>query len=62
MRVEVTNHIDGVAFEECYKHRISTRISGVRVPFIDLMRLRQNKLAAGRPKELDDLAQLPEAP
>lgn len=62
MRVEVSNYIDGVTFEECYRHRISSRVSGVRVPFIDLARLRKNKEAAGRPKDLDDLQQLPETP
>jgi predicted nucleotidyltransferase len=62
MRVEVSNYIDGVTFAECYEHRITSRVSGVRVPFIDLARLRKNKLAAGRPKDLDDLQQLPETP
>ena len=55
MRVEVTNHIDGVTFVECYEHRILARITGIRVPFIDLEHLRKNKLAAGRPKDLEDL-------
>jgi predicted nucleotidyltransferase len=58
MRVEVTNHIDGVTFAECHENRIVARIGGVRVPFIDLDRLQKNKLAAGRPKDLDDLRQL----
>lgn len=58
MRVEVTNYIDGVTFPECHENRIIARIGGVRVPFIDLDRLKKNKLAAGRPKDLDDLRQL----
>jgi predicted nucleotidyltransferase len=62
MRVEVSNHIDGVTFQECHTHRVTARIAGLRVPFIDLDRLRQNKAASGRPKDLDDLRQLPEPP
>jgi predicted nucleotidyltransferase len=55
MRVEVSNHIDGVTFEECHEHRIQARVAGIRVPFIDLERLRKNKVAAARPKDLEDL-------
>lgn len=61
MRVEISNHIDGVTFEECYFHRISARISGLKVPFIDLARLRKNKAASARPKDLEDLRQLPQS-
>lgn len=61
MRVEVSNYIDGVTFEECHTHRIRARIAGLSLPFIDLERLRKNKLAAGRPKDLEDLRQLPQA-
>ncbi|MCX6851794.1 MAG: nucleotidyltransferase [Verrucomicrobia bacterium] len=58
MRVEVTNYIDGVTFADCHVHRVTARVAGIRVPFIDLEHLRKNKLAAGRPKDLDDLRQL----
>lgn len=58
MRVEVTNFIDGVNFEECHESRILARIGGIRVPFIDLQSLRKNKVAAGRPKDLEDLRHL----
>lgn len=58
MRVEVTNHIDGVTFAECHEHRIVARMSGIQMPFIDLERLRKNKTAAARPKDLEDLRQL----
>ncbi len=54
-RLEVINKIDGVSFDACWK----TRIAGLRVNFIDLVHLRQNKLASGRPKDLEDLRQLP---
>ena len=58
MRVEVSNHIDGVAFAECHGSRIQTKVAGIRVPFIDLEHLRKNKRSAGRPKDLEDLRQL----
>ncbi|MCF7788270.1 MAG: nucleotidyltransferase [Prosthecobacter sp.] len=58
MRVEVTNHIDGVTFAACHEHRVTARVAGIRVPFIDLEHLRKNKLAAARPKDLEDLRQL----
>jgi hypothetical protein len=58
MRFEVSNHIDGVTFEECHENRIQARVTGIRLPFIDLERLRKNKQSAGRPKNLEDLRQL----
>ena len=58
LRVEITNHIDGVTFEECHACRVTTRLGGIRVPFIDLEHLRKNKTAAGRPKDLEDIRQL----
>lgn len=58
-RLEVMNQIDGVAFAECWQTRRQARIAGLRVNFIDLAHLRQNKRASGRPKDLEDLRQLP---
>ncbi len=58
-RLEVINKIDGVSFDACWKTRKQARIAGLRVNFIDLVHLRQNKLASGRPKDLEDLRQLP---
>jgi len=58
MRVEVTNAIDGVCFEDCFNNRVKCRVGGIQVPFIDLDRLCVNKRASGRPKDLEDLRQL----
>jgi hypothetical protein len=60
MRLEVINDIDGVTFAECYKHRVVARTKNLRINFIDLARLRRNKQASGRPKDLEDLRRLPE--
>jgi hypothetical protein len=40
-------------------NRINATIDGVSVNLIDLPRLKLNKRAAGRPKDLDDLENLP---
>ena len=40
------------------RNRVKSRVGGIQVPFIDLERLRQNKSAAGRPKDLEDLRRL----
>lgn len=59
MRIEVLTDIDGVAFSDCYAERLTDDWDGVEVNLISLDRLRQNKRAAGRFKDLDDLENLP---
>lgn len=60
MQIDVMNAVDGIEFDASYPNRIEAMVDGVRVPFIGLPELRINKRAAGRPKDLDDLAHLPE--
>jgi hypothetical protein len=59
LRIEVFSSIPGVDFDTCYARRVETIMAGVRVPVIDLGDLKQNKLASGRPKDLNDLQNLP---
>jgi hypothetical protein len=59
IRIEVMNEIDGVTFEECRPAAILAFIDGIQVPIISLGDLKRNKLASGRPKDIDDLQQLP---
>jgi hypothetical protein len=59
MRLEVLTSIPGVDFEECYRERMVVQVDGTDVPVISLTRLRQNKRAAGRAKDLSDLENLP---
>jgi len=59
LRIEVFSSIPGVDFETCYARRIETIMGGVLVPVIDLADLKQNKLASGRPKDMNDLQNLP---
>jgi hypothetical protein len=62
IRVEIHSEIAGVDFQACVLNAENCQIQGVVVPFISLRDLRQNKLAAGRTKDLADLEALPEAP
>jgi predicted nucleotidyltransferase len=58
-QLEITNFIDGVNFEECFDDRIRKMIDGLEINVISLEKLRKNKQASGRPKDLDDLKNLP---
>jgi hypothetical protein len=62
MRLEVLNRISGVTFEEAYATREVKELNGLSIPVISLKMLRQNKAASGRPKDLGDLSELPDAP
>lgn len=59
MRIEVTTGIFGVNFDECYAERVVDILDGVQVNIISLHRLKQNKRASGRHKDLNDLENLP---
>lgn len=59
VRIEVMNDIDGVTFEQCRPGRIETEFDGIPVHVIGLSDLKLNKRASGRPRDLDDLEQLP---
>jgi predicted nucleotidyltransferase len=58
MRIEVSTGISGVEFSKCYADRIIDFLDGVEVSIINLENLKQNKKAAGRLKDLDDLENL----
>ncbi len=60
-KLEITNFIDGVSFEECYAKRMRASIDGLEINLISLADLRLNKRASGRNKDLADLENLPEA-
>lgn len=59
VRIEVMNEIEGVTFDECRADRVKTEFDGIPVNIIGLAGLRRNKTASARPKDLDDLQQLP---
>ena len=58
-RLEVTTHIDGVKFDECFAERNVIDLDGVKVNLISLKHLKINKRASGRNKDLADLENLP---
>ena len=57
-RIDVLTGISGVDFEAAWERRISFTFSGVAVPVLGRDDLVANKRAAGRPKDLADLAVL----
>lgn len=59
LQIDVMNAVDGIEFDASYPNRVEALVDGVRVPFIGLSELRINKRAAGRPKDLEDLRNLP---
>jgi len=60
MRLEILTSVSGVEFDVCYAEREMVRIDELLVPVISLARLRENKAAAARAKDLADLESLPE--
>ena len=59
MRLELLTSISGVEFDVCFAERVVDEIDGVMVNLISLAHLKQNKLASGRYKDLNDLEHLP---
>lgn len=64
-RIDLLSSIGGAAFSEAWSRReedvIETPRGRVPIFLLGLEDLRRSKQAAGRPKDLDDLAHLPEA-
>ena len=60
IRIKVLTSISGVQFESCYAEKEMVQIEEILVPVISLARLRQNKAASGRAKDLADLENLPD--
>ena len=59
MRLELFTRIPGIEFSGCYERRDQVKVGRMMVPFISLEDLKINKLASGRPKDLQDLEELP---
>jgi len=60
VRIEILTSISGVEFESCYAEKEMIQIDEMVVPVISLARLRENKAASGRTRDLADLESLPE--
>lgn len=57
-RVDLLTTLKAVKFEDCYKERVEIEIEGVKINFIDLENLKQNKRATGRLQDLADVENL----
>lgn len=57
-RIDILTGISGVAFDEANADKIFLKIDGLQVPFISAAKLIKNKEATGRPRDIDDAAQL----
>ena len=60
-RIDILTSIDGVGYEEAAGEQEVAEIEGLQVPIIGKRHLIENKRAAGRPKDLADLAWLESA-
>jgi predicted nucleotidyltransferase len=60
-RIDLLTAPSGIEFAQCYRRRKRAVWDGIRVPLLSLEDLRKNKAASGRPKDLADLYNLPEA-
>ncbi|HVF22322.1 MAG TPA: hypothetical protein VM941_04570 [Pyrinomonadaceae bacterium] len=58
-RLEIITTIDGVIFADCYVERVRGELDGIEVNLISLAKLRENKKASGRTKDIMDLENLP---
>lgn len=59
-RIDLLTGISGVSFEEAWPRRLEVQIEGLPVPVLGKDDFVKNKRAAGRPKDLADLALLGE--
>jgi hypothetical protein len=59
MRLELFTTIPGIEFGACHPRREIVKVGRMEVPFISLEDLKSNKRASGRPKDLQDLEELP---
>jgi hypothetical protein len=58
IRIELLTSLSGVEFEECYAERVVEDWDDVSVNIISLPKLKENKRASGRLKDLSDLEYL----
>ena len=59
-RIDILTYASGLQFSAAYKNRVLVKIGNVDVPFISVDDLRTNKMATGRPRDLADVADLPQ--
>ena len=60
LRIDILTSISGVSFRTAWRNRVAMKLGGGQLDVLGLVELRTNKAAAGRPKDLLDLALLDE--
>lgn len=60
--IDLLTRVKGLSFDETFAQAQIHEIDGIKVRVIHLNHLRQAKTAANRPKDQDDLLNLPEKP
>ena len=58
-RIDLLTDIDGVDFDAAWPNRETTIHDALTIHFVALTDLKANKRASGRPRDIDDLEQLP---
>ena len=58
VRIEMSNSISGIEFDDVWEHKIKDRYGDVTVYYISLYDLLKNKKTSGRPKDLADYDEL----
>ena len=59
--IDIMTFTVGVTFDECYTNRLVLTVEDTPVSFINLRELIKNKAAVGRPQDLRDLDNIPDA-
>jgi hypothetical protein len=54
-RIDLLTDIDGVEFDEAWRSKVVSQVSGLEVPFLGWDALLRNKQESGRPKDLADV-------
>ncbi len=57
-RIDLLTSVSGVSFDEAWRGKVSGTLDGLTLFFLGLGELLTNKQAAGRPKDLVDIAKL----
>lgn len=58
-RIDLLTDIDGITFDAAWPSRFEYHLGDLCIPFIGLDALKANKRASGRPRDIDDLENLP---
>ena len=59
-RIDIMTSVSGLRFNDCWNEKKVIDYEGEKINFISLHHLRLNKTSTGRPKDLNDLKNLPE--